>query len=247
MITLKNEPQDKVQIIKQGWQIYQKTLSRIIPFSFMAALFIFLPHFAYSLSSLKSSVANEQSTFVVSMIISWMLALIFITGLILRLYYLCYEVPNSFFKSLKYALLKLIPVLLLTILYSLIILSGTMLLIIPGMILSITLMFSFIILITDNQNILQTLTSSHRLVSGHWRHTTLCMSIPLLLNLTLSSFAVFLFLNLLSLQLNIIAIYVFMFIVNLIIQALLVPLTFSIALVLFHDLKHRQTLQRPSW
>lgn len=248
MITLKSEPQDKYHIIEQGLQVYQQTLPSLLPFSFIAALFIFLPHFIYAFPALSTSPSEGQSPLVVTIFISWIIALVFLMGLIFRLYCICYQVLNTFARSLKHALSKLIPLLLLIVLYSLIILSGTMLLIIPGIILTVTLMFSFIILITDNQNILQNLTSSHRLVWGHWWHTLLSLSIPLLFNLAISFLFLFIVLSLSSsIPMSVFAIYMSMFVLNVIAQSFLIPLTFSIALVLFHDLKRRYILQQPSW
>ncbi len=121
------------------------------------------------------------------------------------------------------------------------VLSGTMLLIIPGIILSVSLMFVFILGIIDAQGILQTLLNSHRLVWGNWWHTALIISIPLMLGtiITLTSF--------------VIAVRFFsempyaVFLFNAIAQIIFIPLVFSIALVLLNDLRLRRPLLGPQW
>jgi hypothetical protein len=108
-------------------------------------------------------------------------------------------------------------------------------------------MFSFILVITDNQNVLQTLTMSHRLVWGHWWHTAIVISVPLLLNLTISLIAMLCTIILLANQgMGAPDIILTLSLLNLIIQTLFIPFIFSVALVLLHDLR-RRAVQFPRW
>lgn len=245
MITLSSELKDKQQIIEQGIAIYRRTLWQILPFSFLAVFFTFLPSFIFILPGIKTATTGQLLG---THCVCWVIAFTFFAALIFRLYCLSYHIPNTFIRSLKHALFKLIPLLLLVTLYSLIILSGTMLLVIPGIILSVSLMFSFYILITDNQNILQTLTSSHRLVWDHWWDVTLCLAIPFLLNIVVSLLILFIVIgSSMLVKENAFLSYFSLFFLNILIQTFLVPFTFSIMLALFHDLRLRQTLQQPTW
>lgn len=250
MFTLPSKPQDKQQIIENGFALYKQSFWLCLPYSFFAALIIYGPQLVLAMFSPDSLNHLEQSTETLGiMVICWLLGLTLVVALLFRLYCLCYSIPSSFLQSLQQALFKLVPLLMLAILYSMIVLGGTMLFIVPGIILSVSLMFSFILLITDNQNVLQTLTASHRLVWGHWWHTMLIISIPLFLNLAvfliafIAVFSLFIHSNMTQQVL-----YLVLLILAVVIQTLFIPFIFSIALTLLHDLRRRTALTGvPHW
>lgn len=229
MFTLKSEPQDKEDVLIQGCKLYSDTFWLSLPFALSTACFIFLSQLCI------------RAEHIAGCALCSLFALMMISSLIFRLYCYCNRIPNNFIHSIRHSLFRLIPLLVLSILYSMLVLSGTMLLIIPGIILSVSLMFVFILGIIDAQGILQTLLNSHRLVWGNWWHTALIISIPLMLGtiITLTSF--------------VIAVRFFsempyaVFLFNAIAQIIFIPLVFSIALVLLNDLRLRRPLLGPQW
>jgi hypothetical protein len=130
---------------------------------------------------------------------------------------------------------------MLAALYSLVVLGATMLLIIPGIILAVTLMFSFILVIVENQSVLQTMISSHRLVWGRWWHTFGVMGFLLVVNLILQ-LAIFVIIAGLGLhqQMHLTPIYFAILLISAIVQALFIPYIFATALILIRDLNIRQ-------
>ncbi len=248
MFTLKNEPQSSQQVLEQGFALYKHAFTRSAPYAFLAALLMIMP---YTLSMLYSATHGMTTHHQISLwiiAIAWLGGFTILSGLIFRLYCICYNVPSHFVGSIVHAVFKLIPLILLLMLYCLIILSGTMLLIIPGLIFTISLMFSFILVITDNQNVLQTLLLSHRLVWGQWWHVACVICIPLLLNI-IFTLAILLssILFLTKMQAMVGDILLTVTVLNIAIQTIFIPLIFSIMLVLLHGLRRQALANLPKW
>jgi|GEM_PF-6150665 len=249
MFTLKSEPQDKLTLIEQGFHLYKHIFGLALPYSLLAAIFIFTPQLFIDITPpFHLTQMGQNVPLMAGAVIGWLLGFIFLSALTFRIYYVTLELPLRFVDAIAHVLLKLIPLLLLGILYALVVLSGTLFLVVPGIILSISLMFSFILFLTDNQNVLQTLLTSHRLVWGNWWHALLVISFPLLLDMTVS-FAV-----LLSLitafnhyHFSLTTLYFAVCGCNIVIQAFFIPLIFSIAFTLLNDLRNRQGSPLPRW
>lgn len=248
MFTLKAEPQNSQQVLEQGFSLYKRSFTSALPYSFIAALFMIAPYSLSALYSTSNSLTSHLPIALWVIAITWLGGFTILAALIFRLYCICYNVPSHFVGSIQHALFKLIPLLLLLALYCLIVLSGTMLLVIPGLIFTLSLMFSFILVITDNQNVFQTLTLSHRLVWGQWWHVACVVCVPLLLNI-IFTLSVLLSAILLLTKMNSKTTDIIMTatVLNIIIQTIFIPLIFSVALVLLHDLRRRAFQQLPRW
>lgn len=248
MFTLKNEPQNGHQILEQGFSLYKHAFASSLPYSLGAASLMIAPYFLATLYASKNAITGYHPFVLWIIFIAWLTGFVLLSALIFRLYCICYNVTSHFMRSLIHALFKLIPLLLLTALYCLIVLSGTMMFIIPGLIFSISLMFSFILVITDNQNVFQTLTLSHRLVWGQWWHVACVICVPLLLNIIFSlTLLLGLILLLTKLNFSITELTLGTLLLNIIVQSLFIPLIFSVVLVLLHDLRRRAFLKLPRW
>lgn len=245
MFTLKNEPQDILELLETSFTLYKHAFWLSLPFSFIAIMLMCVPHLleATSISLLFSQ--HPLGPWTIG--ICWFLGIIVLSGLIFSLYCFSNQIPNHFITSMKHALLKCISILLLSALYALIVLSGTMLLIVPGIILSVSLLFSFILVITENQPVLQTLTLSHRLVWGHWWHTVIVISIPLVINIAATLSGLLIIGGILvNHGLSFSKIYIASSLYTIVLQTLFIPLIFSVALVLLHDLRQRVN-RHPRW
>jgi hypothetical protein len=231
MFTLNNNMNDPYQVLCSSFQLYLHCFIKVFPLAFLAAFFSFLPSFHF-LANKNLQLALLGACLLISFF--------FLTAMIFRIYCLAYQIPHHFLDGLKQGALKFLPLLLLCVLYAIIVLGGTMLLIIPGIILAVSLMFCFMLLITDNHSLLQSLISSHRLIWGQWWMTLTVMSFPLLLNLLIALagliglFALFMLFDLPVRNFNLLATGL-----GLIIQSLFLPLIFSTALMLVFFLKTR--------
>lgn len=73
--------------------------------------------------------------------------------------------------ALRIALARLPAFVLMNALFVVALIAGTLLLIVPGLILTVSLAISSPVLLFDSKGPLESLSESHRLVWGHWWHT----------------------------------------------------------------------------
>lgn len=245
MFTLLTKSSQQSDILESGFKLYKSSYKRVSLLAFIASFFFLAPlYWPYITLTSEVHISQHSVTHLLMLTISWLLSLIFSLGLLFKLHCLCSGIHNSTMQAIKQSLYRFVSVLLVGALYLIIVFSGTMLLIVPGFILSITLMFSFMMVINENKGVLQSLLASHQLVWGNWWHTFIVMSVPLLLNIIIMLLAFVLLVSIFSKTLfHITGWYYYVFALHTILQSLLLPLTFSIALVLFNDLriKQRQT------
>lgn len=242
MFKLQSEPIDKQTILENSFELYKQTLSLSLPYSAAIACLTSFP-----LLLVLSPLWPRMGLIVIASLCGF-IAFILSSALLFHLYSYCSGVPSNILSALKHALIKFPSLLLLAAVYAIIVLSGTMLLIIPGIILAFSLMFSFTLVLTDNTPMLQTLIKSHRLVWGNWWHSFFIISLPLLLNIVLS-FACFITVAEVStnMKLSIMTTGIILALLNTILQTLFIPLILTVILVLLHDLRQRKALSIPPW
>ncbi len=131
------------------------------------------------------------------------------------------------------------------LLFVLIILLGYIALIIPGVILTVSLLFSNYLVVTDRMGIIEALKQSHQLVWGHWWRTTIILTI-----LAFILMVVYLFVGILSgvgvffsADENDVSASALSF-VNLVVvpllSAVVTPITYAFGVAIFNDLKLRK-------
>lgn len=242
MIKFRTEPTDKQTILEDGFALYKQTLKIALPYSVIIACLVTLPSL-FVLTPLWM----HTPFYIISGLCAF-LTFGLSCALLFRLYCFGNAVPCSVNIALKQTLVHLPTLLYILVLYCIIVLSGTMLLIIPGVILAFSLQFSFIIALTDNESVLQSLISSHRLVADHWWHTFSIMITLFLFALIMNLISLLCILAILSLlSLTLASAILIIFPVSIIIQSLMLPLILNTSLVLLNDLKRRQASRRPPW
>ncbi len=85
---------------------------------------------------------------------------------------------GELYDSLIVGIRKAFPVFIAAILYSLAISIGFVLLVIPGLILMVTLLFFQVLIVVDNEGIIASLKKSHALVWGNYWRTTAVILVP---------------------------------------------------------------------
>lgn len=234
MLKLANRPTDIQSLLEESARLYRQTFSFAVFYSVTVAVLLSLPFF------FKSSI------FI--LIFAGLTAFIFSNALLFHLYCYCSNVPSNMFYSLKNTLFKSPALIFLMFAYVLIVLGGAVLFIIPGIILAYSLMFSFIVALTENKTTLQTLIYSHQLVSKHWYHTFFTISTPLLLNIVIS-FIFFIVVTEYGILMKVSSHTVekILAFINIFIQTLFIPYILSVTIVLLHDLRLRKSLASPPW
>ncbi len=244
MFKLESEPTDAQAILEKSIDLYRHTLSFTVLYSFIIATIISLPLMLIH----RSFWHWHESSALCFILFAALIAFIFSSALLFHLYCYSSNVPSSIALALKQIMIKSPSLLLLMLTYILIVLSGTLLFIIPGIFFAFSLMFSFLLVLTANQSVFQSLTGSHQLVKQHWWHTFAIMSTPLLLNIVISLIC---FISVaeygMFLKFSTASISLILAFVNIFIQMMFIPFIMSVTIVLLHDLRLRKSLASPPW
>jgi len=244
MFTLNKNTSSSSEVIESGFALYKSTWLKCFILSFFMTGCFLLPLYWPHLLLLKDNQApslHGNMIYILSLSISWLLSFILSASLIFKLHCEAHNLSCSTIQSIQHSISRFIPTLLTGILYIISVLSGTALLIVPGFILSITLMFCFFFVINENKGILIALLTSHRLVWGHWWHSFTIMSVPLFLMLSLNMIIFILMVAVFSqFNFHLPNFYMVIFSVHVILQSFIAPFIFCVALTLLHDLRTRQ-------
>jgi hypothetical protein len=242
MFKLGREPTDTQSLLEESWRLYRSTLSFSLLYSFIVSCLITLPFL------FMRDIHNIDLLFIVTLVVASLLGFIITNALLFRVYCYCSQVPSNVFFSLKQVFVKLPGLIFIMFAYVMIVLSGAVLFIIPGLIFAFSLMFSFILVLTDNKAILQNLMASHQLVWPHWRHAFFTIVTPLLFNIVVSMiFFIIISEWGLSFKIPKQTIVILLAITNIIIQTLFIPYIIDVTVVLLNDLRLRKTLTTPPW
>ena len=114
-------------------------------------------------------------------ILMWAIIYVFYNAIIFRMGNVEDGIEDDLYDSLIVGIKKVMPVFIAVILYSLIVGVGMMLLIIPGLILMLTLMFYKVLIVVDNEGIISSLKTSHRLVWGNYWRTAAVITVPVII------------------------------------------------------------------
>jgi len=111
-------------------------------------------------------------------IIIWLVSIILYNAILSRVGEVAKGGNGELYDALITGIRKAFPVFIAAILYSLAISVGFVLLVIPGLILMITLLFFQVLIVVDDEGIIASLKTSHALVWGNYWRTTAVIMIP---------------------------------------------------------------------
>jgi hypothetical protein len=111
-------------------------------------------------------------------IIMWIISIILYNAILSRVGDVAKGGGGFLYDSLVIGIRKTFPVFIAAILYTLAISVGFVLLVIPGLILMITLLFFQVLIVVDDEGIIASLKLSHNLVWGNYWRTTAVILVP---------------------------------------------------------------------
>jgi hypothetical protein len=114
-------------------------------------------------------------------LIIWLVSLILYNAILSRVGAVASGDNGELYDSLMTGIKKVIPVFIAAILYTLAISVGFMLLVIPGLILMVTLLFFQVLIVVDDEGMVASLKRSHNLVWGNYWRTTAVILIPFII------------------------------------------------------------------
>lgn len=234
-----------MEVLQNSFQLYKKSIWTCLPLSLAVALGINAPFLFFEYEDALDflvEVFSWQDYKSALMIFIWLVTFIALEALILKINSLKINKEDNLANNITQAVAQFFPMIMVSVLYSIIVVCGMVFLVVPGLVFSITLMFSFIIRLLEHHSTMDCLIISHRLVWGKFWYALLVLSVPLLLNL-----AIFLaiFISTVGILTQFSSTwehaYFFAFLLNTALQVIFIPFIFSTILSLFYDLKSHQT------
>ena len=111
-------------------------------------------------------------------LIIWVVSIILYNAILSRVGEVARDGDGVMYDALIVGIRKSLPVFIAAILYSLVVSLGFILLVIPGLILMVTLLFFQVLIVVDDEGIVASLRQSHSLVWGNYWRTTAVILVP---------------------------------------------------------------------
>jgi hypothetical protein len=150
--------------------------------------------------------------------------------------------PASLGDALAQGLKKTVPAILSSILFAVAVAVGTVLLVIPGLILMVSLLFFLAAIAIDHKGILESLTYSHGLVWGSWWRTAAILTVGGIIVTVLLYVVMFVFISVLSatLTLDFIDLMIAQMAIQAVVALALTPFMLALVIEIYRDLKIRR-------
>lgn len=183
MYTLPTEPGSIGHTLDSGFKLYVVAFKQVLTLAILAALSVSVPMHAMILA-IPMFAGGEGApgaafiaTFVIGFILCMLLYMWFYLAALCRIGAIAYGQNLSVGACMATGIRVLFPVILATILYSLAMMGGFLLLIIPGLVVWVSLIFYTLCIVLEGDGVMESLRHSHRLVKGNWWRTAIIGSV----------------------------------------------------------------------
>lgn len=174
------------QVLDRGFSVYRRSLGSVLPFTVISSLLLLvLPRLIFPPTEMvKAGKVNMNNFGAYFLLIGGLsfLALIFKIAVVRKQDDIA-SGRNQLgsMDALKGGLRYFLPVLGVSFLLGFAVMIGFILLIVPGVILSVSLCFAFFALVLDGSGIRESLERSRALVRGHWWRTATILTVAMLI------------------------------------------------------------------
>jgi hypothetical protein len=244
MSLLPQQPRGVFELLSASFELYTEVFAKLIVYSLI--LFVVNQLLTHVIMGMMPDATMDQDAQLAAMTqaLPQFLILMLVDVIIMWMMYgaMIYRVDNAvhgraddFVSPLLAAVKKMPTLLLASILYFIAVMLGSIL-IIPGIILMISLMFCWVLVIVEDLGSVDALKTSHRLVWGDWWRTNLVFFLPFL--------ALIIVFGVIGVIMGVIVSpnsQIFNFVFGLI-GALLVPYFYALFYLQYHDLKLRKNM-----
>lgn len=177
MYSLPTEPGSIGHTLDAGFKLYAESFKRVLGLTVLsvAALAVPIVLLTFALAGFTAADKNPEVGIIALLTVGTIVAMGpymgFYLAVVCRIGSIAYGQDLSFGASVSMGMWRLFPVFVASLLYFLGIILGYILLIIPGMILSLSLAFYAMCIVLEGDGIIESLKHSHRLVWGNWWRT----------------------------------------------------------------------------
>lgn len=183
------QPSSIGRVLDSGFKLFAASLKPVLALTIFAAIVnIIMQYSMMQAMTPMTQVATqeEMAQYMATMwpqiiafsIIAWLISIIIYNAILSRIGNISKGNSDELYNSLIVGLKKSLPVFIAAILYTLAISLGFVLLVIPGLILMVTMLFFQIMIVVEDEGIIASLKSSHSLVWGNYWRTTAVIMIP---------------------------------------------------------------------
>ncbi len=183
--SLPTEPGSIGHTLDAGFKLYFVSFKRVLALTILAALSVSVPTYGLILAIPIFSVDDAApgntiiATFIIGFVVFMTAYMSLYLAVLCRISGIAYDRNLSLGACMSTGLRRVIPVILATVLFGLAMMGGFLLLIVPGMILWVSLIFYSLCIVLDGDGILESLRHSHRLVWGNWWRTAVIGTVVL--------------------------------------------------------------------
>jgi len=251
MSALSTQPQTIGKVLDSGIRLYVRGLGKVFPISLVMALIGMVPNFLrFNPEYIRETdPARLGITAAVYVVVIVLLGIIIYSAMIKVYGDLGAGHSPTVGASLKRGTAKLFPVLFAGILYFLAVVLGTVALVIPGIILMLSMYLFSTAIVLDDKGIVESLKYSHRLVWGNWWRTAIIFTVPIviifglyvLLGIVLSLVMATMAAGTGSFNPADLSQFSWFFLAEAVINAIVYPLFYAMAVAVYHDLKVRKS------
>lgn len=244
MSIIATEPVSIAKVLDSSIKLYTASFSKLIGiFSILAVLYIamglltatFQPNPAAPPDAAAELLMENLPLLLGFVIVFSVASFVLYAAIIYRLDNVANEREDSFAEALTVGFRAFPSMFWAVFLYILAIIGGSILLIIPGLILSISLMFYLYFIVIDGLSGYSSLKASHSLVWGHWWRTSTIFTVPMIIWIAVMFTFGFLMAILAAGNQALVQV------VTNLISVLVMPYFFALGYVQFHDLKLRKS------
>ena len=155
-------------VLDDGFKLLRASFMRLLPLALIPAFINTLPSF---ISTPEGELNTTPVVAIASLLAMILVGVIFYGAMLARLNDVYSGAEGSFGSAVGRGVGKFFPLVACFLLYTLAFFGGSLLLLIPGLILMLTLLFGPYLVFTDNLGPLAALKHSHKLVWGNWWRT----------------------------------------------------------------------------
>jgi len=169
---LHDRPRSIGQTLDDGMRLFRRAFTSLFSLSLLANALIGVP---ILLAADVTTAAGLR--FIAAMVLGWALSLAFFSALSYRLWGIASGADPGFAASTRRGFACLPAMLIALLMYLLAVAGGLILLIIPGIMLSVSLFFYSLMIVLRGDGPARALGASHGLVRGDWWRTTAVLSV----------------------------------------------------------------------
>ena len=181
MYARSSTPQSIGQVLDAGFQLYRQVFVGLVPFGFLLGIATVLLYAAFSQERIEALLVAGEADAWIALGIGSSVYMLVIAIVFAAMQHYCAiaaeEGRGSIADSLGIAFRKTFVIVFAMIFYVIAVIGGSLLLVIPGIIVAISMFFYTLRIVLDDEGPVRCLTASHKLVWGNWWRTLMVLTV----------------------------------------------------------------------